>query len=310
MIATVTLNPALDETVYIDNLLVGDTNRVVRTEKDAGGKGINCSRMLRNLGAETVALGFIGGSTGSFIEHFLNQEGVPTDFVRVGNETRTNIQIQTLDGAPPTSLNEKGAPITKIELEKLVERVSAIASRRKFIVFGGSVPPNVPEDIYMRLVSCVESKGAQAVLDTEGYYMQEGILATPYMIKPNRSEAERLLGRKLQNDTDIQNAAKELHDKGIELVVISLGKEGAIAANGKGIWKAVPPPVEAISTVGSGDSMVAGIVYALAKDNDVEEALRLGSACGAATAKTPGITMGHLEDVQKLVVQVQITRLK
>lgn len=310
MIATVTLNPALDETVYLERLLVGDANRVIRTETDAGGKGINASRMLRNLGAETIALGLIGGSTGGFIEFALHQEGVETDFIRVANETRTNIQIQTSDGAPPTALNQRGAPVEREELERLVDRVAAVAEISDFVIFGGSVPPNVPVDIYERLINRVEEKGAHAALDAEGHFLLEGIQATPYMIKPNQAETERILRRNLPEDEDVIKAAKELHARGIELVVISLGKRGAIAATSEGVWDAVPPPVDVISTVGSGDSMVAGITLALAQGQSFEDALRLGSACGAATAMTAGVHMGKLHVVEEIARRVKVTHIE
>lgn len=289
---------------------MGDTNRVIRTETDAGGKGINASRMLRNLGAETIALGFIGGNTGGFVEFALHQEGVETDFIRVANETRTNIQVQTTDGAPPTALNQRGAPVSREELERLVDRVAAVADKSDFVIFGGSVPPNIPVDIYERLINRAEEKGAHAALDAEGHFLLEGIQATPYLIKPNQAEAERILGSNLSDDEDVIRAAKELHARGIELVVISLGKRGAIAATSEGVWDAVPPPVDVISTVGSGDSMVAGITLALAQGQSFEDALRLGSACGAATAMTAGVQMGELRDVEDLAQQVVVTRIE
>ena len=310
MIATVTLNPALDKIVYLDRLLVGDTNRIIRTETDAGGKGINASRMLRALGAETVALGLIGGRTGTFIEHVLQREGVRTDFIEVTKETRTNIQIQTEDGEPPTALDEKGGPVTLREIGLLIERVDAVAGSCEFVLFGGSIPLGVPVDVYERLINCVEAHGAKAILDAEGELLLDGLQATPFMIKPNRDEAQRLVQKELPTEADVIQAAKTLRSKGISLAIISLGKQGAIAASKEGVWKAVPPPVEAVSTVGSGDSMVAGIVFSLSRNGSLEDALRLGSACGAATAMSSGVEMGRKEDVERLAPQINIMRLE
>lgn len=309
MIATVTLNPALDKTVYVDQLAVNDANRVLRIEMDAGGKGINASRMLRVLGEETIALGFIGGDTGSFIEHVLHKEGVRTDFVEVSHPTRTNIQIQASDGTPPTVLNEKGAPVTENDLDRLCAKLETISRECSFVIFGGSVPLGVPVDVYERLILCAEANGAKAILDAENELLLEGMPATPFMIKPNRDEAERLVGKELESVEDITKAAIELKSRGVELVVLSMGKDGAVAVGNGGIFHSVPPMVNAVSTVGSGDSMVAGIASALSKGCTLEEALRLGSACGAATAMSSGVEMGCHQDIEKLLPQVIIRQV-
>jgi 1-phosphofructokinase len=303
------LNPALDKTVYVDSLRVGDSNRIARVETDAGGKGINASRMLRTLGGETIALGLLGGRTGQFIEHVLKHEGVPTDFVKTTKETRTNIQIQTSDGAPPTVLNEKGGPVRPEELEELLSKVAAVAPRCSFVIFGGSIPQNVPADIYQRMITAVRAAGARAILDADGDLLLCNLTATPFMIKPNRDEARRLVGHDLTTDSDAVRAANVLRARGIELVAISLGADGCIAANSEGTWKAIPPKVDAVSTVGCGDSMVAGIALALSRGDTLREALCLGSAAGAATAMSSGAEMGRLEDIERLVPLVSVMRL-
>jgi 1-phosphofructokinase family hexose kinase len=309
MIATVTLNPAIDKTIHLERLLVSDTNRILLVETDAGGKGLTASRMLYALGAETLALGLVGGKAGGYIEHVLRSEGVRTDFVHVARETRTNVLIETSDGAPPTTLNEKGGPVTDEELRQLVERVEMSAGCCDMFIFGGSVPQEVPIGIYEQLISSVEARGARVILDTEGELLLRGLRATPYMIKPNRDEASRLMGRPLETESDVVQAALQLRDRGIELVVISLGKNGAIAADSTGIWQAIPPEVQVVSTVGSGDSMVAGIAHAISGKRPLEYALRLGSACGAATAMSSGSAIGTRGDVDRLIDRVEVRRI-
>ncbi|MDO8683022.1 MAG: 1-phosphofructokinase [Armatimonadota bacterium] len=310
MIATVTLNPALDKTIYLNNLLVHDANRIVRLEQDAGGKGVNASRVLKELGSETVALGFIGGATGSYIEHVLTREGIPTDFVHIKGVTRTNIAIQEVDGSPPTMLNEPGPEITDAELQELLAKVKSAASRSYAVLFGGSVTSGVPKDIYRTLIRTVRSEGALPVLDTDGQSLIEGLLEKPYMIKPNIDEAGRLVGTKLQSEAEVVNADRQLCDRGVYLVVISMGKDGAIAATNGECWFAMPPEVPVVSTIGSGDSMVAGILHTLANGGSLEEALRLGSAAGAATAMTNGAEIGKSADILRLIDQVTMRRIE
>jgi 1-phosphofructokinase family hexose kinase len=309
MIATVTLNPAFDKTVYVDSLLPHDANRIVKIELDAGGKGVNASRVLKELGSETVALGFVGGSTGSFIEHVLRDEGVPTDFVRIMGHTRTNICIQDADGSPPTMLNEPGPPASKEAIHKLKEKVKEAAAKSYAVIFGGSIVPGIDKDIYHELIHVVDAEGALAILDADGAPLIEGCAAIPFMIKPNVDEAGRLVGAKLQSETDVVAAARQLCDRGVRLVIISMGKNGAIAATADECWRALPPKVDVVSTIGSGDSMVAGIVHTLAKGDSLDQALRLGSAAGAATAMTNGAEIGKRDSILKLLGEVVVQRM-
>lgn len=310
MIATITLNPALDKTVYVHRLAVGDTNRVEKNELDAGGKGINASRMLAELGAETVALGFLGGRTGRLIESVLTEENIPTDFVHTQAETRTNTAIQDLEGAPPTSLNEKGGPITPAEMDELREKIRSWAPKSKFMIMGGSIPQGVEPGVYQSLIEIAQAAGARVILDADNKPLDLGILARPMMIKPNADEAQRLCGREMSTLDDYADAAQNLIGRGIEIVVISMGKSGAVAACGDEVWQAIPPQVKAVSTVGSGDSMVAGMAIALAEGRPLHEGLALGSAAGAATAMSSGVEMGKKEDVDRLLPQVVVNRIR
>ena len=309
MISTVTLNPAFDRTIYVDGLVFGDTNRIIRTELDAGGKGVNASRMLAVLGARTTALGFIGGATGRFIQNVLAEEGIDTDFVETRAETRTNIDIQDNGGTPPTTLNERGGPIGPDELERLKEHVRAWARKSRIVIFGGSIPHGVEPEIYRELIDIAQGEGARAVLDADNHCLTLGLEARPMMIKPNIDEAKRLCGMELESTEDIVGAARRLVERGIELVVISMGKRGAVAATRDECWHAVPPKVEAVSTVGSGDSMVAGICCGIAAGKVLSESLALGSAAGAATAMSSGVEMGKLSDVERLLPLVTLTRM-
>jgi 1-phosphofructokinase len=309
MIATITLNPALDRSIYVDKLLPNDTNRILKVETDIGGKGINASRVLREIGSETMCLGFIGGKTGRFIEHELRQDGIGTDFVRVTTETRTNIGIQESSGAPPTTLNEPGPTITDADLSELYGKVRVAASKSSMVVLGGSLPPGAPADIYHTLVGLVQAEGAQAILDADGEPMRLGMEAAPFMIKPNRAEVERLIGVEIKSLDDAVRAVNILKESGVKLVVISMGADGAVAGSDEGIWHAVPPKVEVVSTIGSGDSMVAGIAHIISGGGSLAEALQWGSAAGAATAMTDGTEICRIAGIDPLLNQVQIKKI-
>ena len=310
MISTVTLNPAVDKTVYVTKLLPYDTNRVLRVEVDAGGKGINCARMLARLGAEARALAFLGGKTGEFVAAVLAKEGIPLDRVQTARPTRTTIAIEDSTDQPPTTFNERGGPVDHAELVALLEKTKEVARVSSHVVFGGSVPVGVNNDIYNVLVQIAAAGGARAVLDADGEPLVEGVKARPYMIKPNLEEAERFLNSVFHSKADVGRAALKMAELGVELVVISLGKQGAVACYQGLIYDAVPPDVKEVSTVGSGDSMIAGVLCALEKGLDIKNALRLGSAAGAATAMSDGADIGEKTDVDNLISQVKIRKLE
>lgn len=309
MISTVTLNPAFDKSIYIDKLIPNDTNRIIKVETDAGGKGINASRVLKELGSETVALGFLGGDTGRFIEQVLISNGIQTDFVHIDSPTRTVIGVQEASGAPPTTFNEPGAPVTEDEFDELSAKVRRTARKSTMMAFGGSLPPGAPVDTYRKLVTLARNAGTRVILDSDGEPMRLGIEARPYMIKPNRAEVERLIGVKIESLDDAVKALRMFEQFDIETVVISMGSQGAVACSQEGVWHAIPPEVKVVSTIGAGDSMVAGIAHILSKGGSLEEALRWGSAAGAATAMTSGAEISGRPQILALIDKVHVTRL-
>jgi len=308
MISTVTLNPALDKTIYVRELLPHDTNRIERIETDIGGKGINAARVLKELGLDALALGFVGGKTGRFIQHELHEEGIRTDFVHVHGETRTNLAVQEASGAPPTALNERGPAASPENLRDLTEKVLRAAAHSEMVLLGGSLTPGAPDDLYRALCEGIAEAGAKVVLDADGDAMVAGLRARPYMIKPNRDEAQRLLGRAIETQDDAVAAVRELAGQ-VEIAVISMGAEGAIAAAGDEVCRAIPPKVRVVSTIGSGDSMLAGMMSRLCEGGTLGEALALGCAAGAATATTNGAEIGRREDVFRLLADTRVERL-
>jgi 1-phosphofructokinase family hexose kinase len=307
MITTVTLNPALDKTIFITKLAPNDTNRVVNVETDAGGKGINCCRMLAQLGVETSALAFLGGDTGDFIRMVLDKAGIAFEFVPTERPTRTCIAVEESTNVPATTFNERGGPIDHKELVAMFEKVKDVSRRSKYMVFGGSVPTGVNQDVYKVLIEIAQAGGAKTMLDADGEALVEGLKARPFMIKPNRAEAERLLGVQFKSMADVARGALSLAERGIELVVISLGKQGSISCYDNVIYYTAPPAIKAVSTIGSGDSLIAGVLWALEDGKDIQDALKAGCAAGAATAMSSGTDIGSREDVDKLISEVKVT---
>ncbi len=309
MISTITLNPSLDKTIYVNKLVANDTNRVLKEEIDAGGKGVNCSRMLHELGASTQVITFLGGKTGDFIAGVLDREGIPLTRIDIAKSTRTCIAVEESSDVPPTTFNELGGSVEHSNLVALLERAKDASRTSSYMVFGGSLPPGIGPDIYDALIQIAAHGGARAVLDTDGEPLVQGLKARPFMVKPNLAEASRLLDTEFSSKADVARGALKIAEMGVELAVISLGKRGSVAAYEGAIYDVSAPEVKSISTIGSGDSMTAGILWALEEGKSIEDALKYGSATGAATAMSDGTDIGKRADVEQLVERVTVRRL-
>lgn len=310
MIATVTLNPSIDKTLTVDALVPDDTNRAVGIRLDPGGKGVNVSRVVRELGGDTLAMGLLGGHNGQLVQRALEDEGLKTDFNVIDGETRENLILQDRRTDSQYRINAPGPYVRVEEGERLKRKLSAGWDQTPhFIVFSGSVPPGLPKDIYRDLLLDARSRGLRTVLDADGTAFAAGLCALPTLVKPNRYELERHLGRSIQGEAAFLSAAEELVRQGIEIVVVSDGSHAAYAVTAGAAWVATPPEIEVLSGVGAGDSMVAGIAYRLSCGSDLGEALRWGVAAGAGTAMTPGTELCHLRDVKALLEQVELRQV-
>lgn len=308
MILTITLNPSVDRTVFVDGLKAHDTNRVLRTEVDAGGKGVNLSRIAAELGAATCCTGFLGGGGGAFIKSVLLREEVRFDFVNISGETRLNVSIEDGSGEPPTTLNERGPMVQPGEWAQLLEKLETLAKQADWICMGGSIPRGLDESCYRDLANRIKAWGKPVCVDADGEPMKLALGTQPELIKPNRDEAARLLGRPIESRADALDVARSLHAQGIRYAMISLGAEGAVLACSEGAFQAVPPSIQPKSTIGSGDSLLGGFLAMQVQGAPVEEAFRWGNAAGAATALTDGASIGRLETIRELVGKVVIER--
>lgn len=308
MILSVTLNPCVDHVLFVDQLLVGDTNRIVRTETDAGGKGVNLSRVVAELGGKTTATGFLGGGPGAYVRKVLDLQGVDHDFVDINLDTRMNFSVEQSSGTPPTTLNDKGPKIHESEWYALVEHVRTYSSKASWVALGGSLPPGVPPDAFAILTTIARSEGAKVLLDADGEPMKLGMQAKPSMIKPNSKEAARLLDRPIETTEAAIEAARELLMLGLEIAIISRGADGAVLASGNDVWIGYTPEVEVKSTIGSGDSLLGGFLYGLVSNLGLEKAFSLGLASGAATAATDGSEIARKPVIDRLLPSARVEK--
>ncbi len=306
MIATITLNPSLDEHIMVRGLVVEEANRWVRLRRFAGGKGIDVSRAIYEMGGITVAYGFIGGPDGRVLEILLDEEGVLFSFTPIKQETRTNFIITDTRTFQQTRIDAPGPRISKGELERLLKKLRQIRPTPDLITAGGSVPPGVPVSIYYDIITEAKGQGVRTIFDSDGRWLLEGIRAKPYLIKPNVQEAGALLGRKRPSEEAIIEAALDLVEMGIEVVVISRGQDGIIAATKESLIKAVPPSVKVRSGVGAGDCTIAGLALKLAYGEPLIEACRLAVAMGTAAVLTPGTELCHKADVERLLPKIKV----
>jgi len=306
MIATITLNPSLDITITVHGLAVDETNRWTNSRLYAGGKGIDVSRAVYEMGGRTMAYGFIGGSPGRQVEILLDKEGVPFSFTPIEHETRANFIITDTKTSQQTRIDAPGPRISKEQFERFHRKIMQIYPKPNLVVVGGSVPPGLPVNIYYDLIREAKDFKVRCLLDSEGQWLEEGIKAKPYLIKPNVREAEALLKTELPTEEVIIEAALNLVETGIEVVVISRGKDGLIAATKRRMVKAVPPEVKVKSAVGAGDCTIAGLALKLVHEEPLIEACRLAVAMGTAAVLTPGTELCHRADVERLLPQVKV----
>ena len=309
MIVTVTMNPAIDKTIEIEALLPGGLNRIQKVEYDAGGKGINVSKTIHELGGSSIAVGFLGGNAGKTIESVLNEWGINNDFIWVRGETRTNTKVYEKSGAL-TELNEPGPQISKEQQEELVKKLEGYANEETLFVLAGSIPNAVDKQIYSEIIPRVHAKGAKVLLDADGELFRNALKEKPDIIKPNRVELEEYFGFDYRvSMEELLEAARKLQAQGIETVAVSMGKSGAMMVREGYEVKCPALSVKAHSTVGAGDAMVAALAYAWENKLGNEETVRLCMAASAGAVTTIGTKPPTRALVDELLEQVVIEQI-
>ncbi|MFN8162791.1 MAG: 1-phosphofructokinase family hexose kinase [Solirubrobacterales bacterium] len=308
-----TLNAAIDRTVAVPNFRLGRRHRAVESRTVAGGKGINVARALSLLGRPVIAAGFVGGPTGSRVLEALHEESVLTDFTRIAAETRINLAVIDPTSGDQTEINERGPAVSPEEVRTLFERIGYLAGGAKICVLAGSLPPGAGDDLYARLIGDLGRRGVSVVLDAEGEAMMAGVRAGASMVTPNEREAEELVGQEFADRGDLAQGLRELVRLGASEAAITR-PEGCVAAVGENserrLLEVHTEPLEAVSTVGSGDAFLAGYVAARYEGRSAEDCLAYGVACGAESTQHFGAGTVDRNQVERLLGEVAVRDLE
>lgn len=309
MIFTVTLNPAVDREMTVDNIAFDTVLRATDWQVDCGGKGFNVARMLRSLDISSVALGFAAGKSGEMLDEKLQSLGIATDFVWTEGETRTNVSIVSGTNGQYVKVNEPGPTISETDLKALSTKIENKVCAGDLWVLAGSLPPGVPLTYYTDLINIIQSGGARVFLDTSDEALRQNCAAKPLLVKPNDEEAHELTGLPVDTPENVVEAARAISHLGPANVIVSLGKRGAVLVADEKAWLATSPKVVAANPIGAGDSLVAGVVWGLSEGDTMRDALSKGIACGAATASQKGTTVGSLNQVNMLLSQIEVREI-
>ncbi|BDU62701.1 1-phosphofructokinase [Candidatus Borrelia fainii] len=302
MVYTLTLNPAIDYKIVVEGFHTGCLNHVVRNNFFAGGKGINVSNVLKNFETESVALGFLGGFTGDYIRSYLDLMGIRHDFVSISDNTRINIKMMS-DGKE-TEINGKSPVILESDFQFLILKLKNLD--KDMLIMSGSVPSSLGYQAYNEIAKSLTSN-VKLIIDTSGPALQEIIGLRPFLIKPNINELKELLGMNLTSIRDLISAGCKLMERGVQNIIVSMGNEGAVFINNKDACLASVPQINSLSTIGAGDSVVAGFVYAYQNGNSLLDSFRFGVASGTATALRGQLC--SLDDVKDIFDKVKLEHL-
>jgi len=306
-IATVTLNPAIDQTVSVDNFQAGIVNRSRAMRFDAGGKGVNVASFLADYGMDVLVTGFLGEENTDIFERHFARKKIEDHFIRVPGETRVNIKIMDEHNQETTDLNTSGQTPGEYAVNRLTEQVEVLAEACEWIVLSGNLPPGLSSNFYADLIQSIKKKNRSIVLDTSGEALREGLEAGPCMIKPNMDELSQLTGKELKELTEVHSAARSLLNDDLQLVVVSMGADGALLVKKDEALIAVPPAVTLKSTVGAGDAMVAGLVAGLAKELALAGCARLATAFSISAITRLGRDLPAIAEIESYRKQVVIT---
>ena len=309
MIYTLTLNPAIDREFTVNTVEFDTVLQAIESQVDFGGKGFNVSRLLKSMGTPSTAIGFVGGRSGEQMRDGLRLLEITTDFVWISEETRTNISIVTQSPNHYIKVNEKGPLVDESKQRELLGKIESIARSGDWWVLAGSLPPGVPDSFYAQITEILNNRKAITILDTIGESLRLGCGAKPFLVKPNAEEACHLTGLPVENTAQVELAATEIRKMGAQNVVISLGKKGALLQTSDGSWLVHSPKIKEKNPIGAGDSMVGGLVWALAQGHPLKESLGWGAASGAATASMSGTEVGSRQLIEELFHKVEYESL-
>lgn len=308
MILVLNLNASVDKKYKINNIEKGTVMRASNVDNTAGGKGLHVANVATILGEDALVTGFLGGYTGSFIRDKLCEMNIKNDFVSIKNTTRECLAFITED-LEQTEILEPGPELIKGELEQFLDKYRRLIKDSSIVVASGSIPKNLSTDIYKNLIEIAKESNKKFLLDTSGDLLINGIEAKPFFIKPNKDEIEYIIGRKIETTEDVLKEIDEFHKKGIEFVVVSLGKDGSIAGYRGEKYRIKVPKVKAVNPVGSGDAFVGGISVGIERGYDIEKILSFATACGTSNALEEETGIVNIETVNQIMKEVEVLKL-
>jgi len=305
-VLTVTLNPAVDKMVKVKRLSAGRDHRVTSVFRSAGGKGINVARALTHLGIPTCATGILGGPAGSFIQDMLAQERIQADFLKLSGETRTSLTVLDQSTGRPTRILEPGPNLSRRKQAEFLRQFSDLTKKVRYVILSGRNAHGAPDNFYARLIRLAIDRKRRVILDTSGPAFTKGIAAMPFIIKPNRDEAEAFFNQRLSTLGQLKQALCHFLKLGIRMPIVSLGANGAVASNGRQFLHARAPRIKVCNPVGCGDALVAGFVFGLIKGFPFSRVLQIAVAAGTVNALSdqPGL-LKH-KQLRRLTVDIPV----
>jgi 6-phosphofructokinase 2 len=301
MIVTITLNPAIDKTTSIDSLIPEKKLRCSEARVEAGGGGINVSKALHKLGASSIAIFPAGGLNGQLLQRFLTDQQIQFKAVQINGETRESLTVDELRTGAQYRFVLPGPALTTTDIDTIMELLRSIEPTPQYIISSGSLPPGAPDDFFKQLAAYAKSINARCIIDSSGKPLELAVKEGVYLLKPNISELCSLAGKECLELYEVDDAAMEIIRKGeSEVIVVSLGPSGALLVTKDGYEHIPAPTVKKQTTVGAGDSMVAGMVFKLMQGAPIKEVVQFGVACGTAATMNRGTELFIMEDVNRL----------
>jgi len=309
MILCIGTTPAAQRVMIFRKLTINSVNRAATTLEGAAGKAINVAKVLKTLGEHPIATGFLGGERGAALLAVLKAKGIDLDFVTVATRTRECITVIDNSSNEQTELVEESQPVAVAAYNKLILPIKRRVHGCRAVVMSGTITPGGPVNFYNRCTQIARNAGALPVVDAQGAVLIDSLLARPGLVKPNRTELAATVGRKLQTETEVIRAMHELHERGAERVVVTAGREPALAFDGKTCWKIISPRIRAVNPIGSGDAFTAALVWRVIRGEDLGEACRWASASGAANALSAMPGEVNRSDVERLARKALAQRI-
>lgn len=308
-VIAVTLNPSIDKTITIERFVPYGLNRAVSTRTDPGGKGINVAKVLKSFGVNVTVTGLIAGNQGEFLLDCLMNAGIPANFLKNPGETRTNLKIFDRSVNKITEINETGFHVAPDVLNSFEQMFKESVREATIVVLSGSLPPGVPEDFYAQCIHTAKAAGAKCILDADASALAWGVKAVPFAVKPNIHELELLNGHTFSSRNEVVKAAKKLIETGIQIVIVSMGPDGAMIAGQNEIYQAVPWKIKEKNATGAGDSMVAALAYSILNTESLYNIAKITTAAGTVTASKEGTQTCTPDEVLHSLENVTVTRL-